>query len=82
MLERTREIGVRRAVGARRQDIRSQFIAEALAITMLGGVAGILVGTAIAGIVAASAGWPRPAWGRANDAVGRSLHRTPQPGGV
>ncbi len=58
VLERTREIGGRRAVGARRQDIRSQFFAEALAITMLGGVAGIVVGTAIAAIVAAAAGWP------------------------
>jgi putative ABC transport system permease protein len=58
VLERTREIGVRRAVGARRADIRRQFLIEAFGISAIGGVAGIVMGVAIAGIVAASAGWP------------------------
>ncbi len=58
VLERTREIGVRRAVGARRADIRFQFIVESFAISALGGVAGVLMGLAIAAAVAASAGWP------------------------
>jgi len=58
VLERTREIGVRRAVGARRADIRQQFIIESFSISLLGGVAGVIMGVAIAGIVAAFAGWP------------------------
>ena len=58
VLERTREIGVRRAVGARRADIRSQFIIESFAISVLGGVAGVVMGVAIARIVAAYADWP------------------------
>ena len=58
VLERTREIGVRRAVGARRADIRMQFIVEAFAISLLGGISGVIMGVAIAGIVALYAGWP------------------------
>jgi putative ABC transport system permease protein len=58
VLERTREIGVRRAIGARKMDIRRQFMIEAFAISSLGGLAGVVAGVAIAGIVAASAGWP------------------------
>ena len=57
VLERTREIGVRRAVGARRQDIRFQFIVESFAISLIGGVAGIVAGLALARGVAAYAGW-------------------------
>jgi putative ABC transport system permease protein len=44
--ERTREIGIRRAVGARRKDILRQFLAEAVAVTLAGGLAGVLVGVA------------------------------------
>lgn len=44
ILERIKEIGVRRAMGATRRDIRLQFLAEAVLISMTGGVAGILVG--------------------------------------
>ena len=58
VLERTREIGVRRAVGARRADIRNQFIIESFSISLLGGLAGVVLGITIAGIVAAWAEWP------------------------
>jgi putative ABC transport system permease protein len=57
VLERTREIGVRRAMGARRIDIRNQFVIEAFAITLTGGLLGIAMGLAIAKGVAAYAGW-------------------------
>jgi putative ABC transport system permease protein len=57
VLERTREIGVRRAVGARRRDIRFQFVVEAFAISLIGGLAGITAGLAIARGVALYAGW-------------------------
>ncbi len=55
--ERTREIGIRRAVGATRQDIVAQFLAEALLLTSLGGVAGILVGLILSSAIAGLAGW-------------------------
>jgi putative ABC transport system permease protein len=58
VLERTREIGVRRAVGARRRDIRMQFIIESFAISLMGGVVGVVMGIGIARVVAAYAGWP------------------------
>jgi putative ABC transport system permease protein len=58
VLERTREIGVRRAVGARRRDVRRQFMIEAFSISVLGGAAGVIMGVAIARGVAAYAGWP------------------------
>jgi putative ABC transport system permease protein len=57
VLERTREIGVRRAMGARRVDIRNQFVMEAFAVTVTGGLLGIAMGLAIAKGVAAYAGW-------------------------
>ena len=58
VLERTREIGIRRAVGARQQDIRFQFIVESFSISLIGGVAGIFMGAAIAHIIAFYAEWP------------------------
>jgi putative ABC transport system permease protein len=58
VLERTREIGIRRAVGARRADIRFQFVAEAFALSLTGGLAGIVMGLVISRVVAVAAGWP------------------------
>ncbi|HKD04763.1 MAG TPA: ABC transporter permease [Bryobacteraceae bacterium] len=49
--ERTSEIGVRKAVGARKADIRAQFLMEAITLSCLGGVIGILVGAGIAFLV-------------------------------
>ncbi|MGH9381908.1 MAG: ABC transporter permease [Thermoanaerobaculia bacterium] len=57
VLERTREIGVRRAVGATERDIRNQFLVESFSISLAGGVAGIAVGILIAWLVAVTAGW-------------------------
>jgi len=49
--ERTREIGIRKALGAARRDIRRQFFAEALTLSVLGGLAGLAVGAGLAGLV-------------------------------
>jgi len=49
--ERTREIGIRKALGASRGDIRRQFFAEALTLSLLGGIAGMLMGSGLAGLV-------------------------------
>jgi putative ABC transport system permease protein len=52
--ERTREIGLRKAVGARPRDILLQFVVEALVVSLAGGVIGLLLGSAIAAIVTLS----------------------------
>jgi len=57
VLERTPEMGVRRAMGARQLDIRNRFVMEAFAVTVTGGLLGIAMGLAIAKGVAAYAGW-------------------------
>jgi putative ABC transport system permease protein len=58
VLERTREIGVRRAIGARRADIVLQFLVESFSISALGGIAGVAIGIGIARAVAIYAKWP------------------------
>jgi putative ABC transport system permease protein len=56
--ERTREVGLRLALGARRRDIRNQFLTEAVSLCVLGGLIGVSVGTVSAWAVAKLAGWP------------------------
>ena len=56
--ERTREIGIRMAIGARRTHVMLQFLVEAVLLSGIGGLAGILVGIAISQLVSVVAGWP------------------------
>jgi putative ABC transport system permease protein len=55
--ERTREIGIRKAVGARRRDILAQFLVEALTLSLLGGLIGIVVGLVVSAGIGQLAGW-------------------------
>lgn len=55
--ERTREIGVRMAVGARSTDIMRQFLIEAVTLSLLGGLIGIVLGIVTARLVSANLGW-------------------------
>jgi putative ABC transport system permease protein len=57
ILERTREIGIRRALGARQKDIVRQFLTEAVLISFVGGVIGILFGAGMSRLIAWLAGW-------------------------
>ena len=56
--ERTREIGIRLAVGAKRRDILWQFLVEALTLSLSGGVVGIVLGLVGSQLVSTTAGWP------------------------
>lgn len=66
VLERRSEIGLRRALGATKGHIRVQFMAEAVLLSLLGGVAGVIAGAASTGVYAATKGWqvvvPPLAW--------------------
>ncbi len=58
VLERTREIGVRRAIGARRDDIMRQFLIEAVTICLIGCTIGLILGLLISKGISFYAGWP------------------------
>ncbi|MBX6358042.1 MAG: ABC transporter permease [Micromonosporaceae bacterium] len=67
VLERRGEVGLRRALGATRGQIRWQFLAEAVLLSILGGAGGILLGVAVTGVWAYLQGWPTvvPPWAMA-----------------
>ena len=56
--ERTREIGLRIALGARRRDVRNQFLMEAVSLCLVGGLIGIALGLVATAAVSRAAGWP------------------------
>jgi putative ABC transport system permease protein len=58
VIERTREIGIRKAIGARKKDLLLQFLIEAVSISTMGGIIGIILGIIIANISASFAKWP------------------------
>jgi putative ABC transport system permease protein len=55
--ERTREIGIRMAIGAREGDIRAQFLVEAVVLATLGGLAGALIGVGVIGSLSRWLSW-------------------------
>ncbi|HEY8238342.1 MAG TPA: ABC transporter permease [Candidatus Limnocylindrales bacterium] len=55
--ERTREIGIRKALGAKGSDILSQFLIEALTLSLLGGFIGVLAGLVVSAVIGRIAGW-------------------------
>jgi putative ABC transport system permease protein len=56
--ERTREIGIRMAIGAKGRHVLTQFLFEAITISVVGGLIGVLIGVAVSRLVAVKAGWP------------------------
>ena len=79
VLERRAEVGVRRALGARRRNIRDQFLVESLLLSFLGGIAGVVIGVGVTVVFALGQGWPVaiPFW-----AVAGGLGATVVIGGV
>ena len=57
VMERTREIGVRRAIGAKRRDVIRQFLIETTIISLAGGIMGVLVGVGLSQLIGYFAGW-------------------------
>jgi len=55
--ERTREIGLRQAIGAKTRDILSQFLVEAIALSVAGGFAGVVLGVGVSALISRLAGW-------------------------
>ncbi|WP_424528052.1 ABC transporter permease [Sphaerisporangium viridialbum] len=58
VIERRREVGLRRALGATRSHIRVQFLAEALVLSAFGGAIGVVLGSAVTTVIAPLNGWP------------------------
>ncbi len=58
VLERTKEIGLRRAVGARKKDIVVQFLTESFTISALGALLGVILGVVLSRLISAAADWP------------------------
>jgi putative ABC transport system permease protein len=58
--ERTREIGIRMAIGAREGNIQAQFLIEAVVLALIGGLVGTVIGVAVVAVVAKMLGWAMP----------------------
>ena len=57
--ERTREIGIRMAIGARKKHVQSQFLIESVVLGLTGGIGGILIGVLASFLLSAVFGWPQ-----------------------
>ncbi len=74
VLERTREIGIRRAVGAKQSDIARQFLVEAVLLSVSGGIVGVILGVLLAHVITLYAGWETAvSWWAILVAVGVSM---------